>query len=98
MCGPGVFNKFTRVMNNKHIENGRADSYNGTYKRRHLLINESQTEGGGYVNDNGLKRMLLSFALPAGHPETTVCHDASFWISGREHDYRIPQRKGVYGR
>ena len=32
-------------MNNKHIEIVKTAPYNGTYKRRHLLISKSDNEG-----------------------------------------------------
>ena len=39
-----LFNKFTGVINNKHIEIAEGPAYNGTYKRRHLLISKSDSE------------------------------------------------------
>ena len=50
-------------MNNKHIENAKTAPYNGTYKRRHLLISKSDNERRHPCKSDHRRRMLLSFAL-----------------------------------
>ena len=57
-----LFNKFTGVINNKHIEIAEGPAYNGTYKRRHLLISKSENGRRYTGRRDHLKRMLLSFA------------------------------------
>ncbi len=63
-------------MNNKHIEISGSGAYNGTYKRRRLLISRSDEERRGERSALGPEADPAVFC-PAVSP--AVCHGTSIW-------------------